>query len=270
MIQVLDLMIQKLKSLWLPKKKPTDLYFSELLPVLCSDTSKTTCGTEEKMLLDGEFSNTYDLKKSSSNASIHSVQDFETEPPNFTSSDPEDTEFLDFNLPDTDGEKSLDFSSSDSDTDSDHDSASKSDADDLECHIDMPEKEYQGLSLLSCFLRNQFSASASKDIIETLKEIFPKLKEINILDWVEMLSYIDNTSLKEIHYCELCTKLFPVDNEDVFHCQSTDSEGLRYKGPLRKQNKTSRQPRQSSFIFADVGKQLTDLLQTPGNFCSDI
>lgn len=81
------------------------------------------------MLLDGKFSNTYGFKKSSSNASIHSVQDFETEPPNFTSSDSEDTSFLDFNLPDTDDAKSLDFSSSD--TDSDYDSGSKSDADDL-------------------------------------------------------------------------------------------------------------------------------------------
>lgn len=125
------------------------------------------------------------------------------------------------------------------------------------------------MSLLSCFLRNQFSARASKDIIKTLKESFPKLKEINTLDWDEMLSHIDNTSLKEIHYCELCTKVFPVDNENVFHCQCTYCEGLRYKGPLRNQNKTSSQPRQS-FVFADVGKQLTDLLQTPGNFCSDI
>lgn len=170
------------------------------------------------MLLDGEFLNIYGLKKLSSNVFIYSVQDFKIVFLNFISFDFEDIEFLDFNLFDIDDVKFLDFSFFDFDIDSDYDIVFKSDADDLECYLDMLEKEYQVLSLLFCFLRNQFLVSVSKDIVEIFREIFFKLKEINILNWDEMLLYIDNILLKEIYYCEFCIKVFFVENENVFYC----------------------------------------------------
>ncbi|XP_062604037.1 uncharacterized protein LOC134265829 isoform X2 [Saccostrea cucullata] len=176
---------------------------------------------------------------------------------------------------------SCDFSSDSNDTDSNAASFSEScsldsdtetfsnesDSDIIpensENNLNMPKKEYQALSLLSCFLRNKFSASASKDVIDTLKKTFPKSEEVCALDWDEMLSHTDNTPMHEIHYCTLCNKVFPVEDDDVFQCQSRDCDGLRYKGPLSKQQTKTRQPRQV-FVFADVGKQLMDLLQTPG------
>jgi hypothetical protein len=158
--------------------------------------SKTTCEEDEKML------------ESASNMSVdYDSSDFELDLFHFTSSDSDKSQSLDSD------DSLVDTSSSDSDVDPDD---LPIDSELLKHPMNMTEKEYQSVTLLECFLRNQFSASASKDTINTLKETFPKVKEITDLDW-DMLSHIDQTPLKEIHYCDVCTKTFP-DNKDIFYC----------------------------------------------------
>ncbi|KAJ8319642.1 hypothetical protein KUTeg_002805 [Tegillarca granosa] len=118
----------------------------------------------------------------------------------------------------------------------------------------IPEKEFQTLSLVSCFLRNKFSASTTRDVINTFKCTFPSCEELSDMDFGKIMSNIEDVSLKEFHYCIICKQVFP-SNVDMFCCGTTNCEGLRYKGPLSSQQK-KRTP-----TFAE---QLTDLLQTPG------
>lgn len=128
--------------------------------------------------------------------------------------------------------------------------------------VDIPEKEYQALSLLSCFLRNQFSASTIKDVIHTFKTTFKDSSNISELDFGQMMSYVDTSPVREVHYCIDCKHVFP-DDKDVTLCRTANCNGLRYKGTLSNQQNKSRQPRQS-FVFSDVEKQLMDLLKAPG------
>jgi hypothetical protein len=114
---------------------------------MSSDTpgpSKTTCEKDEKML------------ESASNMSVdYDSSDFELGLFDFTSSDSDKSQSLDSD------DSLVDTSSSDSDVDPDD---LHIDSELLKRPMNMTEKEYQSLTLLSCFLRNQFSASASKDI----------------------------------------------------------------------------------------------------------
>ena len=126
---------------------------------------------------------------------------------------------------------------------------------------DLLTKDFQALSLLSCFLRNKFSDSACKDVITTLKETFV-CEEISCLNYSEILSQVDMSPLHEIHYCILCHTIFPEDR-DIFRCMNPNCNGLRYKGTLAAQSNKARQPAQM-FVFADVKAQLVALLETPG------
>ena len=152
---------------------------------------------------------------------------------------------------------------SDSSSEEDTVSSSESSIDtDLKTDEDIPVKEFQSLSLLSCFLRNKFSASSSQDVLQTIKDTFKECKDIARLDFNEMMTYAGTTPAREIHYCILCNEIFP-ENEDIFQCSTLNCEGLRYKGSLSSQQIKSRQPKQS-FVFSDMKLLLKDLLQTQG------
>jgi hypothetical protein len=159
------------------------------------------------------------------------------------STDSENLDYTDSFCDDTDSENSMQFTKSSDDT-------------------GLPEKQYEALSLLSCFLRNKFSASTSRDVINTFKSTFPHSKELSTLDYENIMSNVENSNIKEFHYCVICNEIFPSD-EDVFHCRTPNCDGLRYKGELSNQQKKGRQPRQC-FVFTDIKKQLVDLLKTPG------
>lgn len=165
-----------------------------------------------------------------------------------------------------DTESRLSDSSSDTDisedTTSSSESSSQTDLEHDEAGKEIPVKEFQSLSLLSCFLRNQFSACSSQDVIQTLKDTFKECEDISRLNFNEMMSYADIKPIRDVHYCVLCNEIFP-ENEDIFHCSTPNCEGLRYKGALSSQQMKSRQPNQS-FVFADVKQHLVDFLQTPG------
>lgn len=123
-------------------------------------------------------------------------------------------------------------------------------------------QESQALHILSCFSRNNLSASACKDILETMKSLFPNSEVASLLNLNHLLTYVDTTPVREVHYCILCDELFPSD-PDVVLCATVNCEGLRYKGSRQNQQQKGRQPRKS-FVMADIKKQLEDLLQTPG------
>lgn len=152
---------------------------------------------------------------------------------------------------------------SDSSSEEDNVSSSESSLDtDFKTDEEIPVKEFQSLSLLSCFLRNKFSACSSQDVIQTMKDTFKECEDIARLDFNEMMTFVGTTPPRDIHYCILCNEIFP-DNEDIYLCSTRNCEGLRYKGSLSSQQIKSRQPKQS-FVFSDMKSQLKDLLQTPG------
>ncbi|XP_046566559.1 LOW QUALITY PROTEIN: uncharacterized protein LOC124275121 [Haliotis rubra] len=134
---------------------------------------------------------------------------------------------------------------------------------DLSCNAaNLAPQAEQALKMLSCFLRNNMSASTCKDILRTLKEMYPDIASVQNLTYDNIWKFVDDSCVKEYHYCLLCKRVFPEDC-DAFACESEGCNGYRYKGPFSAQSKKGRQPRQS-FVFADVKAQLTNLLQSPG------
>ena len=74
----------------------------------------------------------------------------------------------------------------------------------------MLENESQALKILSCFQKHNLSVSASKDILATMRSLFPSSEEVKMLDYIYSLVNANNTySLKEVHYCEKCNSGFP-------------------------------------------------------------
>lgn len=126
----------------------------------------------------------------------------------------------------------------------------------------LSEQSSQALTLLSCFKRHKLSASAATDIIHTMRSIFPNSEEIQRLHYKDILKSVGPCDTRTVHYCPMCTTIFPAD-PDQFRCSAVGCEGLRYKGPVSSQSAKCRVPRQA-FVFADVKKQLQQLLETPG------
>jgi hypothetical protein len=129
--------------------------------------------------------------------------------------------------------------------------------------INFMTDELKALKIVSCFRRHNLTVSASKDITETMKSIFHDSEHASILNYEYLMSFIGKYPILEVHYCEICTEVFPEDPNN-YRCQNGNCEGYRFKGPLSKQQSKDRQPRKC-FITADIGKQFTDLLQSPGN-----
>lgn len=79
-----------------------------------------------------------------------------------------------------------DFSDSDfSDSDFSNSVSSSSEGD----HDQLSNKEKQNVEmcLLSCFLRNNFSASSSKDVLCTMQKVFPECKSLGNLNYEKLL-----------------------------------------------------------------------------------
>lgn len=158
---------------------------------------------------------------------------------------------------------SLEFDSDDDDTFSD----SVSDADNENFNITttgmtLADPEVQAVKLLSCFLRNNLSASTCKDILSTLRSMFPDSTAVQRLSYENIWKFVDDTNFRERHYCVDCDVVFPLD-PDVFTCSTDSCGGLRYKGSEGVQMKKGRQARQS-FVLADMAKQISSLLKSPG------
>lgn len=116
------------------------------------------------------------------------------------------------------------------------------------------------LSLLSCFLGNKMSASTSKNVLKTFKNLFPNCSELQQVEYEHMWKCLDKNFSNEIHYCEICNAIFP-DDTDEYSCSTPNCTGLRFKGV--NQRKIGRQPR-AKFVFANVRRQFEHLLQSPG------
>ena len=164
---------------------------------------------------------------------------------------------------DSDGSNSNNSSTMFSDDDYDSQEYEDSDNNCEEVHkAQHSDHDSATLAVLSCFLRNNLSASASKDILKTFKTVFPQISPLQEITYETIWSKIDCSGVKEYHYCTTCNALFPFMDENVFKC-TDHCPGLRYKGAIEDQLKVGRQPR-GSFVLADIEKQLKHLLQTPG------
>ena len=76
----------------------------------------------------------------------------------------------------------------------------------------MLENERQALKILSCFQKHNLSVSASKDILATMRSLFPSSEEVKVLDYDYIYSLVNannSYSLKEVHYCRKMQLWFP-------------------------------------------------------------
>lgn len=133
-----------------------------------------------------------------------------------------------------------------------------------ESESEQKDKAPPSTGLLSCFLRNGLSSATCKDILATMKNIFPESDQT--LDYDAIWNSVNMIKFYEYHYCTICLQLFP-QNPDEFRCSTTNCPGLRYKGDVASQTKKGRTP-QNIFVLADVEKQLQTLLSIPGIFLS--
>lgn len=166
---------------------------------------------------------------------------------------------------DDDTHSSISYSSTDiSNVSSDSDS-DVSDEQEISSNYDNESEstQYMGrdtveMSMLACFLRNNISGSASKDILDTFKSLFADCEDLQMVHYENLWKYLDSDYAEEFHYCERCYEIYP-DDKNVTNCRSC--QGLRY----RTLNKVL-QPR-ASFVMANIKRQLKNLLQSRGNSC---
>ncbi|CAH1786325.1 unnamed protein product [Owenia fusiformis] len=115
------------------------------------------------------------------------------------------------------------------------------------------------LKILSCFIRNELSATACKDVLQTFQKLTPESQVWNQISYDKIWSIVDNVT-KQIHYCPDCSRIFPEDDVDCVECPCG---GLRYIGTAEEQRKANRQPCKK-FVFLDPKKYIKDLLELPG------
>lgn len=142
--------------------------------------------------------------------------DISTETPN---SSELDSDFSDSDFSDSDFSNSLSSSS-------EEDNDQLSDNEDL--NVEM--------CLLSCFLRNNFSASSSKDVLCTMQKAFPECKSLGNLNYEKLWGFLDADFASEVHYCEKCYRVFP-NNPDVDTCRECGVHDTRQAIQLTEQNK---------------------------------
>ena len=113
------------------------------------------------------------------------------------------------------------------------------------------EGKKKALELLHCFKRHDLTASASKDILRTLKTVLPSTdsETQSIFSYKQLLSYIPACNSKEIYYCLEC--------EHTLDCD-------RYQSHCNKQNCRGKL---KSFMIADV-KELCNWFKTQGQYNS--
>jgi hypothetical protein len=113
-----------------------------------------------------------------------------------------------------------------------------------------PDGKSKALQLLHCFKRHNLTASASKDVLRTLKSFLPKTdsETRSLLSYKQLLSYIPACNSKEIHYCIAC--------ENVFQCDRNQSNC----------NKENCRGKLKSFMIADVKELFCNWLKTPGQY----
>lgn len=163
---------------------------------------------------------------------------------------------------DLDSSDSKSISSSSSSTDTESDTDSGDDKDDSCSNSNFPEKQDIQSTILSCFLKHNMSAAASKDMLALMKRINPESAILRDINFETLWDIAGKTSMQEVHYCEICCRLFPDDLEE-FVCTSPNCAGLRYLGELSQQKEKGRKPRKV-FVLADVSKQLINILQNEG------
>ncbi|XP_060563105.1 uncharacterized protein LOC132722600 [Ruditapes philippinarum] len=117
------------------------------------------------------------------------------------------------------------------------------------------------LNILSCFQKHKLTASACRDILNTMSSVSASDSYRTLLNYDHLLSHVPTTSYKEIHYCSACGCIFPEDRS-VYRCLTEQCPGLRYIGGHSLQDGT-KQPGKY-FILADIETLLKNLLISPG------
>lgn len=153
-------------------------------------------------------------------------------------------------------------SSSSSSTDTDSDTDCGDDKDDSCSNSNFSEKQDIQSTILSCFLKHNMSAAASKDMLALVKKYNSESAILRDITFDTLWDIAGKASTQEVHYCEICSRVFPDDLEE-FVCTSPNCDGLRYLGELSQQKEKGRRPRKL-FVFADVAKQLINILQNEG------
>lgn len=102
------------------------------------------------------------------------------------------------------------------------------------------------LMLLNCFKRHNLTSSACSDILKTVRQVLPNVKNNPLLHYRKVLSYTPSSSYKEVHYCSKCEYVFPKDGP-ILQCETDNCGGIV-----------------KTFMLADVKEVLKSLLKSPG------
>ena len=122
------------------------------------------------------------------------------------------------------------------------------------CNEDFNSDQQKQLKLLQCFMKHNLPASACRDILNFIP---------GELSYDKLLKQCGIGDFFEIHYCEICSAVFPTENEETYTCSTENCSGLRYKGDLHSQRTLPRSARKT-FILANSQKQLRNLLMSKG------
>ena len=122
--------------------------------------------------------------------------------------------------------------------------------------------QLQSVAMIGFLLRHNLTGVAVNDLISLLKVLYPDSSSLGSLKYEELFQVIDKVHFKVCHYCHICHKVFP-QNQDLFKCETPSCSGFRYRGGYSAQTKANHHARQF-FLIADVKTQLKYILEQDG------
>ncbi|VDI08666.1 Hypothetical predicted protein [Mytilus galloprovincialis] len=166
---------------------------------------------------------------------------------------------------DTDFESDI-SSSSELDTDtednilSDDSSFDQPEIANSESQTKLTHDEEKDMALLSLLLRYHLGESGSRDVVKILNIFNPENK---VKDPNKLKACIGSTETQIYEFCDKCYTLYT--EEDIFQCAIAGCNGIRYKGPI---NKQQLKRKKTYFTCLPVKQQIKDILQREGIWSS--
>ena len=171
---------------------------------------------------------------------------------------------------DSDSNDSLNFNTESSESEVSEASSSEDKNDEEQTETQSHKKDCQSFTVLQLqsvamigfLLRHNLTGVAVNDLISLLQVLYLYSSSLGSLKFEEFFQVIDKVHFKVCHYCHICHKVFP-QNQDLFKCETPSCPGFRYRGAYSAQTKANHHARQF-FLIADVKTQLKYILEQDG------
>lgn len=112
-------------------------------------------------------------------------------------------------------------------------------------------------AVLAYVSRHCMTNEAAKDLIDLVKVTCPESVTFKSLNYRKVQEVCGQCEFHVYDICEVCHRLFPLDDENSFRCSTSGCVGLRYKGSESQQGKKEHK---NSFVTVNIKNQLKDLL----------